>query len=63
MRFPLWVRLFITFAALSVAGVIVLTLEQRRTFQRDFLAYVNLQAMVRVENAAKELGDDRSFER
>lgn len=37
MRFPLWVRLFITFAALSVAGVIVLTLEQRRTFQRDFL--------------------------
>ena len=56
MRFPLWVRLFITFAALSVAGVILLTLEQRRTFQRDFLAYVNQQATARVENAAKELG-------
>ncbi|MFM7460708.1 MAG: histidine kinase dimerization/phospho-acceptor domain-containing protein, partial [Burkholderiales bacterium] len=56
MRFPLWVRLFITFAALSVAGVIVLTLEQRRTFQRDFLAYVNQQATLRVENAAKQLG-------
>ena len=55
MRLPLWVRLFITFAALSVAGVIVLTLEQRRTFQRDFLAYVNQQATARVENAAKEL--------
>ncbi|MCA3000749.1 MAG: hypothetical protein ING64_12670 [Rhodocyclaceae bacterium] len=37
MRFPLWVRLVITFAILSVARVIVLTREQRRRLQRDFL--------------------------
>lgn len=56
MRIPLWARLFLTFAALSVAGVIALTLLQRRTFQRDFLDYVNQQAAVRVERAALELG-------
>ncbi len=56
MRLPLWVRLVITFAILSVARVIVLTREQRRRLQRDFWAYVNQQATVRVENAVKELG-------
>ncbi len=56
IRFPLWVRLFLTFAAISVVGVVALTYTQRRNFQHDFLAYVNQQATVRVESAAIELG-------
>ncbi len=56
IRFPLWVRLFLTFAAISVVGVVALTYTQRRNFQHDFLAYVNQQATARVESAAVELG-------
>ncbi len=56
MRIPLWVRLFFTFAALSVVGLLALTMLQKRSFQRDFLAYVNQQAILRVELAAAALG-------
>ncbi len=56
MRIPLWTKLFLTFTALSVAGLTVLTLVQKRTFQRDFLDYVNQQATARIELAAQELG-------
>ncbi len=56
MRIPLWVRLFLTFAALSVVGLFALTMLQKRSFQRDFLAYVNQQASTRVQAAAAALG-------
>jgi two-component system, OmpR family, sensor histidine kinase BaeS len=55
MRIPLWARLFFTFAALSVVGLAVLTLVQKRTFQRDFLTYVNQQATARVTLAAQDI--------
>lgn len=55
MRIPLWARLFLTFAALSVVGLFVLTMVQKRSFQRDFLAYVNQQAASRVQSAATAL--------
>ena len=56
MRIPLWARLFLTFAALSVVGLFALTMLQKRSFQRDFLAYVNQQASTRVQEAAAALG-------
>jgi two-component system, OmpR family, sensor histidine kinase BaeS len=56
MRIPLWARLFLTFAALSVVGLLALTLLQKRSFQRDFLLYVNQQATARAQAAATAMG-------
>ncbi len=56
MKIPLWLRLFVALALLSVAGIAALTVLQKRAFQRDFLAYVNQQALQRVQSAALEIG-------
>jgi two-component system, OmpR family, sensor histidine kinase BaeS len=56
MKFPLWLRLFAAFSLLSVAGIGALTFAQKRSFQQDFLGYLNQQAMSRAKLAADNLG-------
>ncbi len=56
MRAQLWQKLFLAFAALSVAALLALYLLQQRAFQRDFLTYVNRLGMDRLEQASLRIG-------
>ncbi len=56
MQTRLWQKLFLAFAALSVAALLALYLLQQRAFQRDFLDYTNRISIGRLEAGAVQIG-------
>ena len=56
MQNRLWQKLFLAFAALTVATLLSLYLLQQRAFQRDFLDYVNRIGMERLAQASLRIG-------
>ena len=57
MQNRLWQKLFLAFAALTVATLLSLYLLQQRAFQRDFLDYVNRIGMERLAQASQRIGN------
>ena len=56
MHTRLWQKLFLAFAALSVAALLALYFLQQRAFQRDFLDYTNRMSISRLESGAVQIG-------
>lgn len=56
MQTRLWQKLFLAFAALSVAALLALYFLQQRSFQRDFLDYTNRMSIGRLEAGAVQIG-------
>lgn len=57
MKFRLWHRLFIAFAALAIAAVLAMFFAQQRTFRQDFLEYSDRLILTRLQGVAKRIGE------